>query len=101
MYYNIVGDTMNNNGERINKYNELLIGFLNNLVNDIKPTNESIRLQINEVVVNFKKQLEIEGLDIADDGIKTLMSNALNEYIKILMYHFDHSDIQRIDFGRV
>ena len=97
MYYNIIGDTMNNNGERINKYNETLIGFLNNLVNSLNPSNEVMTGLINDVTINFKKQLNDAGLDIADNGIKTLLTNAFNEYIKIIKYHFDHSDIHRID----
>ena len=86
MYYNIVGDTMNNNGERINKYNEILIGFLNNLVNGLNPNNETMTGLINDVIVNFKKQLNDVELDIADNGIKTLLTNAFNEYIKIIKY---------------
>ena len=39
----------------------------------------------------------ISGLDIAENGVKTLLTNTFNEYIKILKYHFDHSDIKRID----
>lgn len=97
MYYNIIGDTMNNNGERINKYNEILIKFLNDLVNGINPSNELMVNLINDVTANFSKQLATEELDIADNGVKTLLTNAFNEYIKILKYHFDHSDIHRID----
>ncbi|MBE6151205.1 MAG: hypothetical protein E7162_05280 [Firmicutes bacterium] len=90
---------MNNNGERINKYNEVLIKYLNDLVTGLEPSNELNSELIESVTNNFKKQLSEVNLDIADDGVKTLLSNALKEYIKILKYHFDHSDIHKIDIS--
>ena len=90
---------MNNNGERINKYNEVLIKYLNDLVKGLEPDNELNKELIESVTANFKKQLLEVNLDIADEGVKTLLNNALKEYIKILKYHFDHSDIHKIDLS--
>ena len=90
---------MNNNGERINKYNEVLIKYLNDLVKGLEPDNELNKELIESVTANFKKQLLEVNLDIADEGVKTLLNNALKEYIKILKYHFDHSDIHKIDIS--
>lgn len=98
MYYNNIGDNMNNN-ERIIKYNEILINYLNDLVNQLNPDNSLISDLINNATTNFKSQLANENLDIADSGVKTLMANAFNEYIKILKTHFDNSNIHQIDLS--
>jgi len=90
---------MKNNEERINKYNEVLLNYLNNLVKGLEPTNQLMSDWIDNITINFKKQLNEVNLDIADNGVKTLLANILNEYIKILKYHFDHSNIHKIDIG--
>ena len=90
---------MNNNGERICQYNDTLIKYLNDLVKSIDPNNQIMIELIEGVSLNLKKQLTDKGLDIAENGVKTLLTNTFNEYIKILKYHFDHSDIKRIDIN--
>lgn len=90
---------MNNNGERICQYNDTLIKYLNDLVKSIDPNNQIMIELMEGVCFNLKKQLTDKGLDIAENGVKTLLTNTFNEYIKILKYYFDHSDIKRIDIN--
>jgi len=86
-----------NNGESIKKYNDLLIKYLNDLVNSINPNNDfNIRL-FEDITIRLKKELLEKNLDISENGVKTLLSNAFNEYINILKNYFDNSGIHRID----
>ena len=87
-----------NNGESIKKYNDILIKFLNDLVNSIE-NNELNSTLFEDVANRLKNQLSEFNLDIAANGVKTMMGNAFKEYSSILKKHFDGSDIHRIDLS--
>lgn len=87
-----------NNGESIKKYNDILIKYLNDLVNSIE-NNELNNMMFEDTANRLKNQLSEYNLDIAANGVKTMMGNAFKEYSSILKKHFDGSDIHRIDLA--
>jgi len=87
-----------NNGESIKKYNDILIRFLNDLVNSIE-NNELNNMFFEDIANRLKNQILEYNLDIAANGIKTMMGNAFKEYSNILKKHFDNSGIHRIDIS--
>jgi len=89
-----------NNGESVKKYNDLLIQYLNDLVKSIDNNEINYRI-FEEAASRLKNQLVEYNLDISEDGVKTLMSNAFKEYSNILKKHFDNSNIHRIDINTI
>lgn len=87
-----------NNGESIKKYNDILIKYLNDLVNSIE--NIELNNMLFEDIANrLRTQISEYNLEIAANGVKTMMGNAFKEYSNILKKHFDSSDIHRIDIS--
>lgn len=87
-----------NNGESIKKYNDLLISFLNDLVNSID-NYENNKVFFEDIANRLRQQINTYNLDIASEGIKTMMNNAFKEYSNILKKHFDGSNIHKIDIN--
>lgn len=86
-----------NNGESIKKYNDLLIKYLNDLVNDIASNSDDNLNFFEDIATRLVVELKNYNINIAKDGIKTLMLNAFKEYSNILKEHFDSSGIHRIN----
>lgn len=89
---------MSNNDESIKKYNDLLIKYLNDLVNSIEDNNLNSKL-FEDISNRLRQQLVTYNLDIADQGVRTLMANAFKEYSNILKKYFDSCNIHRIDIS--
>lgn len=87
-----------NNGESIKKYNDILLKFLNDLVNSIE-NNEINDMLFEDIANRLRNQIAEYNLDIAANGVKTMMGNAFKEYSNILKKHFDNSGIHRIDIN--
>ena len=85
-----------NNGESIKKYNDLLIGYLNQLVNSID-NNTANDTFFTDIAAKLKNHLVMYNMDIAEQGVKTMMVNAFKQYSSILKKHFDSSNIHRIN----
>ena len=85
-----------NNGESIKKYNDALIGYLNQLVNSIE-NNTVNDTFFTDIAAKLKQHLIMYNMDIAEQGVKTMMMNAFKEYSNILKKHFDSSNIHRIN----
>ena len=85
-----------NNGESIKKYNDALIGYLNQLVNSIE-NNTVNDTFFTDIAAKLKQHLVTYNMDIAEQGVKTMMMNAFKEYSNILKKHFDSSNIHRIN----
>lgn len=87
-----------NNGESIKKYNDLLISYLNQLVNSID-NNTANDAFFSDIALRLKQHLAMYNMDIANQGVKTMMSNAFKEYANILKKYFDSSNIHRINLS--
>ena len=92
---------MNNKGESITKYNDLLIGYLNDLVNSVEQDTEYKTRTFEDVANRLRQQLSVYNINFSDDTIKLIMTQAFKAYADILKKHFDSSNIHRIDLNHV
>ena len=105
IYYNIPRileygecDTMNNR-ESINRYNKLLIKYLNDLVNDVGNDTELKRRTFQDVSTRLKEYLNSLEMNIDQNIITLILNQAFVAYSDILKKHFDSSNIHRIDIS--
>ncbi len=105
IYYNIPRileygecDTMNNR-ESINRYNKLLIQYLNDLVNDVGNDTELKRRTFQDVSTRLKEYLNSLEMNIDQNIITLILNQAFVAYSDILKKHFDSSNIHRIDIS--
>lgn len=103
IYYNILRileygecDTMNNR-ESINRYNKLLIQYLNDLVNDVGNDTELKQRTFQDVSTRLKEYLNSLEMNIDQNIIILILNQAFVAYSDILKKHFDSSNIHRID----
>lgn len=85
-----------NKEESIKKYNSILLQFLNDLVNSIGLDTELRNSFFDEIIRRLKEQFEVSNVNFDENIIKSILSQAFNQYGEILKVYFDSTDIHRI-----
>lgn len=85
------------NKEGINKYNVLLIKYLNDFVNNVTTVDEIRTRSINDVLSKFIKQLEELEISPQKDALEKIIDNSFIMLSDILKKYFDNSGIHRIN----
>ena len=88
-----------NNRESINRYNKLLIQYLNDLVNDVGNDTELKQRTFQDVSTRLKEYLNSLEMNIDQNIIILILNQAFVAYSDILKKHFDSSNIHRIDIN--
>lgn len=88
-----------NNRESINRYNKLLIQYLNDLVNDVGNNTELKQRTFQDVSTRLKEYLNSLEMNIDQNIIILILNQAFVAYSDILKKHFDSSNIHRIDIS--
>lgn len=85
------------NKEGVNKYNELLITYINEFVSSFEEKTEIRDRATNDMIDNLEKQLIEYNITIQRDQISKLIDNGFNMYTNILKTYFDSAGIHRIN----
>lgn len=84
-------------GNIITNFNNLLIKYLNDLVNKVEANDDDKARALQDFTTTINSELTKYNLSFSNEAINSILKQAFSAYASILRTHFDGNNIHRID----